>query len=263
MPTTIVYESCRVTTAFKPARMDHTQTSGACASCHGKYPPARGKTTTHIQSTVLCEACHTSARFKPAVKVDHSQVIGTCSACHNGTTAKGKNATHIASTVACANCHTTAAFKPATRVDHTQVLGSCNTCHNGTRAKGKNTGHFVTNRQCDYCHTTTVFKPSTFRHLSATYPGDHAVALMCTNCHTGNAELVPWRTPAYAPNCAACHTSNYKPGSHKKFDTPTTGLYTVSELRDCTGACHLYTDNTLTKIKTARTGKHRVNRNAW
>jgi predicted CXXCH cytochrome family protein len=264
MPTSATCDACHNSMAWKPVRMEHSQAIGTCASCHtGKYPLARQKPATHIQSSALCESCHVVARFKPAVKVDHTQVSGACSACHNGTMAKGKPTTHVASTMLCASCHTTTAFKPATRVDHTQALGTCSTCHNGIKAKGKNSGHFLTNRQCESCHTTTVFKPSTFRHQSAMYSGEHAVALTCTNCHTGNAEIVPWRAPAFAPNCAACHISSYKPGAHKKFETPTTGLYTASELRDCTGACHLYTDNTLTKVKTARTGKHRVNRNAW
>jgi hypothetical protein len=33
----------------------------------------------------------------------------------------------------------------------------------------------------------------------------------------------------------------------------------VSELRDCNGACHMYTDSTLTEIKKNRPGpEHRV-----
>ena len=36
--------------------------------------------------------------------------------------------------------------------------------------------------------------------------------------------------------------------------------YTVSELRDCTGACHVYTDATMTTIQRSRPGpEHRVN----
>ena len=45
---------------------------------------------------------------------------------------------------------------------------------------------------------------------------------------------------------------------HKKYDSPSTVYYSVSELRDCAGACHEYTDNTLTTIKENRNGEHRA-----
>jgi hypothetical protein len=47
-----------------------------------------------------------------------------------------------------------------------------------------------------------------------------------------------------------------------KVASPRT-LYTVSELRDCTGACHTYTDASLTRIQTSRTGHHRVSSSEW
>jgi hypothetical protein len=117
----------------------------------------------------------------------------------------------------------------------------------------------VTNRQCDDCHTKTFWIPLTFIHSSPGYPGDHLRALVCTDCHGGNAEAVTWRAPAYQPDCAGCHAGDYKADSHKKTDSATTIRYTVSELRDCTGACHVYTDATFTTIKTRRNGpEHRV-----
>jgi len=64
---------------------------------------------------------------------------------------------------------------------------------------------------------------------------------------------------AYQPACAGCHAGDFKPGAHKKYENPDTP-YTVSELRDCTGACHVYTDSSLTTIKDSRPGpEHRVN----
>jgi len=77
-------------------------------------------------------------------------------------------------------------------------------------------------------------------------------------CHGGNSETVTWKFPTYKPDCAACHADDYKSGPHKKVDTPKI-LYTVSELRDCSGACHQYTDSSLTTIKKIRNGEHRVN----
>jgi hypothetical protein len=66
---------------------------------------------------------------------------------------------------------------------------------------------------------------------------------------------VPYKYASYAPNCAACHAGDYKQGDHKKFGNTT---YTVSELRDCSGSCHEYTDATLSKVKTYRSSHHRV-----
>ena len=34
--------------------------------------------------------------------------------------------------------------------------------------------------------------------------------------------------------------------------------YTVGELRDCSGACHIYTDSSLSTISDRRNGNHRV-----
>ena len=44
---------------------------------------------------------------------------------------------------------------------------------------------------------------------------------------------------------------------HKKFENPDT-KYNVSELRDCSGACHIYTDSSLTTIEKTRNSEHRV-----
>jgi hypothetical protein len=33
--------------------------------------------------------------------------------------------------------------------------------------------------------------------------------------------------------------------------------YTVLELKNCAGACHIYTDSTFTVIRTTRSGHHR------
>ena len=108
--------------------------------------------------------------------------------------------------------------------------GTCSTCHNGTTSTGKPTNHFGTQLECDTCHSRTGWTPLTFRHSSANYPGDHATRLTCTDCHASNVQAVPWQFPAYAPDCAACHASDYKPGPHRNAS--------VSQLRDCAGSCH-------------------------
>jgi hypothetical protein len=78
----------------------------------------------------------------------------------------------------------------------------------------------------------------------------------CASCHYTNSEIIPWKFSAYKPDCAGCHASRFRPDAHKKVDSPTI-LYTVGELKDCSGSCHEYTNNTFTTIKQTRTGKHK------
>ena len=94
------------------------------------------------------------------------------------------------------------------------------------------------------------------------YPGDHRKVNNCTGCHTTNTEAPTWRSPTYKPFCAGCHAKDYKAGEHKKVDNPKI-LYTVGELKDCSGACHTYTDNTLSVIKKRRSGKHLPSKGGW
>jgi hypothetical protein len=95
-----------------------------------------------------------------------------------------------------------------------------------------------------------------YRHTSGNYPGDHNSGVTCVACHTGNSQVIAWRHAAYAPACAGCHAGDFKPSAHKKVDSPTL-LYTVGELRNCAGACHEYTNSSLTTIRRSRTGEHR------
>jgi hypothetical protein len=250
-------DDCHTTSAWSLATFDHAGVApGTCFSCHNGTT-ATGKTSNHIQSGNTCDDCHTTSAWVPAV-FDHSSVApGTCSTCHNGTTATGKTSNHIITTAQCDACHTTIAWVPAS-FDHSLVTGSCSSCHNGTTATGKPGGHFVTSLQCDECHTTSLWLPVDYRHTSPLYPGDHRVNLVCTACHQTNSEQVVWSAPAYAPDCAACHANDFEPGSHKKYVNPDT-FYSVSELRDCTGSCHTYTDSSLTTLSRSRPGpEHRV-----
>jgi predicted CxxxxCH...CXXCH cytochrome family protein len=263
-------ESCHSTTAWTPAvRVDHTQVSGSCVSCHSgtvtiSTGTVAGKNATHIATSNNCQNCHTTNAWKPAT-VDHTQVPlaqqGQCNVCHNGVQASGKPATHIPTSQECGACHTTLAWKPAT-FSHTGITTGCSACHDGVKATGKQDApspHFVTTRECNFCHTTSAWKPTTaYVHVSTNYPGNHAVALTCTNsaCHGGNSETVTWRNATYANSCAGCHSGNYTSDPHTKYGNV---KYTVSELRNCSGACHIYTDATLSTIKTRRDGpQHRV-----
>jgi hypothetical protein len=193
---------------------------------------------------------------------DHSGVTASCSTCHNGVTATGKPGDHIQTSGQCDDCHGTLAWIPAS-VDHSLVTGSCSACHNGTTATGKPPSHFVTSLQCDECHRTTAWVPMLrYRHSSGDYPGDHSSGVRCTSCHQSNTESVTWPFSAYRPDCAGCHANDFENDEHKKVDGPRI-LYTVSELRDCTGACHQYTDSSFSTIEKSRTGEHRVGRGEW
>jgi hypothetical protein len=77
-------------------------------------------------------------------------------------------------------------------------------------------------------------------------------------CHQSNSQTATWTAPAYRPDCAGCHVNDYKSGSHKKYENPDAN-YTVSELRDCSGSCHIYTDSSMTTIKKSRNNEHSVN----
>jgi hypothetical protein len=237
-----------------PAGFDHSGAVGTCESCHNGTI-ATGKHGTHVATTEPCDRCHTNRGWIPA-EFDHTGVTAACSTCHNGTTATGKHGAHVTTTAECDLCHTTSGWRPA-GFDHSGVSGSCGTCHNGTTATGKPAGHFVTAQECDACHTTSGWPISRFVHHSAGYPGDHRVTYACTRCHGANSEAVSWSNAGYAPDCAGCHAGDYRSGPHRKSLSPAT-YYTVSELRDCAGSCHVYTDTSFTTISSTRNGKHRV-----
>ncbi len=238
------------------ARFDHSNVSGNCVQCHNGVD-AQGKPARHITSNDQCDDCHTTNAWVPAV-FDHSAVApGTCTSCHDGVTAIGKNRDHVPTMAQCDLCHSTLAWIPAT-FDHSTVTGSCSSCHDGRTATGTPAGHFQSAEECDYCHTADAWQPVLFVHTSPNYPGDHRRNLDCTDCHGSNSDTVSWPAPAYQPDCAGCHANDFRSGSHRKTQSPSMN-YTVSELRDCSGACHVYADSSLTTISRARPGpQHRV-----
>jgi hypothetical protein len=193
---------------------------------------------------------------------------GGCNTCHNGAyvqwNALGKPANHVATTASCDSCHTGYVTFAGAGFNHTGVApGSCATCHNGTQAIGKPTGHMVTARACDSCHHSTAaggFQlPVTYSHTSPYFTTHSSgVNAICLGCHKANTETIAGVTAYEPPNCYACHAGDFKPGSHKKTEVPTTILYTAVELRNCAGSCHQYTNNTFTTILRTRSGEHRA-----
>lgn len=227
-------DTCHNTNTWRGARFDHSNVTGACSSCHNGVA-ATGKHPAHLQTTVECDNCHNTNTWLGA-GFDHVSVTGPCSSCHNGVTATGKHPAHLPTIAECNNCHTTITWLGA-RFDHSTVTGLCLSCHNGSTATGKSTTHFVTTLDCDRCHSTASWIPLIlFRHDSPDYPGDHRTGVLCVDCHRTNNQVIAWTFPAYQPDCAGCHAGDYKPDSHKgPGDVP----LSVSELRDCSGSCHL------------------------
>ena len=247
--------SCHTTLAWLPVtRVDHSQVIGSCLSCHNGTT-ATGKPSSHIATTAGCDRCHTTNGWLPA-RFDHAGVLAhTCNTCHNGVQAVGMSRTHIPTTQSCDTCHGTLAWKPAL-INHSSFLGNCARCHNNNAATGVPPNHLRTHLDCSSCHSYPDWSVSHFHHLAAAYPGDHRAALSCSSCHTTNTEQVVYSAPAYAGSCAGCHASNYVAAAHPKTTLKGGPSYTVGELANCSGACHLYGDATLTTIARSQPGPH-------
>lgn len=232
-------EVCHSTRAWTPATFDHSAITTNCVSCHNGST-ATGKGNNHIPAGNDCELCHSTQRWSPATNFDHSGVTANCFSCHNGSIAMGKNVGHVQSSNDCELCHMTNGWIPA-GFDHMAVIpGTCNSCHNGMIAPGTPGGHFSSTLSCDSCHGTQNWLPASFDHAGAAYPGDHGVRLDCIDCHGGNSQLVTWSSPAYQPDCAGCHANDFRVGGPHKTAT-------VSELRDCAGACHKPSEHSVSK----------------
>jgi hypothetical protein len=220
---------CHTTRFWEPARMDHNSVGDDCGGCHSGGM-ASGKSPGHIASSNRCGDCHGTNRWTGA-RFDHAAITGSCISCHNGSIATGKNSGHLDSSNECDICHSTQRWVPA-GFDHSAVSpGTCNTCHNGMKASGLPSGHFMTTLSCDGCHGTNRWTPASYDHAGTAYPGDHRVSLDCIDCHGGNSDMVTWSSPTYQPDCAGCHANDFKPGGPHETAT-------VSDLRDCAGACH-------------------------
>ena len=73
--------------------------------------------------------------------------------------------------------------------------------------------------------------------------------------------MVTWPTPALQPDCGGCHANDFEADEHPLFNDTN---YTASELRDCAGACHEYTDASQTTIEEFNPGpEHTVNQTAF
>ncbi|MGJ5045372.1 cytochrome c3 family protein, partial [Bradyrhizobium sp. HKCCYLRH1062] len=249
------------TTTFSGARFSHTGTMAACASCHNGMA-ATGKPPKHVATSAPCETCHKSTTTFSGARFSHTGTMAACASCHNGMAATGKPQKHVATSAPCESCHKNTVSFSGARMDHTSLTAPCASCHNGSNATGKSPKHFVTNVPCESCHRTVSWSSVNYRHMSASYP-NHSAAIGCTACHSGNSQAVVFKFAAYKPDCAACHANDFRPQQHAKLVKPAPMDYTVAELKDCTGACHIYADKSQTTIITRRQRQHRVNGGGW
>jgi len=213
-----------------PSAVDHNEVVGVCFDCHNGTVVG-GKPPTHLPTSNVCDACHSTATWSPAITVDHAEVLaGSCVDCHNGTLASGKTPTHILSSNICDACHQPAPAKWApvapNAVDHNEVTGVCSSCHNGVVALGKSANHISSSNVCDACHNTQAWAPVT--------TVDHnEVNGSCSTCHNGTDATGPGSGHFQYSNgleCDACHTTNswvnvdyahivYYPGDHAAFNS--------------------------------------------
>jgi hypothetical protein len=248
---------CHQTTGFKPATFSHAGIVDNCVSCHdGQLATGKTPTPPHPDTNQDCGVCHNPQGFVPAT-FDHTGIIDNCASCHDGNPITGLSPNHIPTNLDCYFCHTTATFADGSW-DHQGVNGNCTSCHDGTIATGKDGNHFDTTQECNACHTTQSWAANDYTHLqNGDYPGDHRGNVGCISCHKNNNENISYPFN-YPGTCAGCHANDYKTGPHKKSENPDI-KYTVSELRDCAGACHVYTNGNFNVIKKTRNNKHNTN----
>ena len=210
-----VYASVEALNEFSAPipRPDHTTNrtikfDKPCVQCHVGGPGELiGKSAAHIDTSDLCQACHSIMAFTPVAFMDHELVSGACSGCHNGVTAIGKSDQHVVTNAECNECHlTTTSFlilEPDGSYDHAEISNNCARCHNGVLAIGQDDDHMSTLSDCVLCHSTEAFKPATFDHSNYTFDCARS------GCHTGPPNA-PGQSVVH-PNtanmdCVACHS---------------------------------------------------------
>ncbi len=262
IPTTAQCDTCHKNfTAFAPASMRHTGTTGPvaagnCSSCHGgAYVSvnAQAKTATHIGSVAQCDTCHNNTTaWKPAYYNHTGVVAGTCATCHNNINALGKPATHLPTGAACDACHTIATAFAPTRMNHANATGplaagNCSTCHSGIylsiNAQVKTATHVPTTKQCDTCHTSTsTWATATFTHA--------VTDVNCSTCHNGATALgKPTTHIPTGAQCSICH-KNYISFRPAAMSHPaTTGPVATGNCSTCHNGSYVAV-NALTKLAT-------------
>jgi len=205
-------EFCHNTTAWQPAKFDHSTTG---------FP----LTGLHVSPPLPCSSCHTNSNYNITVT--------TCVSCHLANFTGAKNPDHVAGGFAqtCEICHNTAGWSPAT-FDHSKsgfpltgahattacalchtnnnyniTVTTCVSCHLDKYQSAKAPDHVAGGfpQTCETCHNTTAWQPAAFNHATTGWPltGAH-VATACALCHTNNNYNITVTT------CVSCHLDKYQ-----------------------------------------------------
>lgn len=218
--------------------VDHSQVLGTCATCHDGIV-ASGKSTAHINSTNVCDACHAPGPtpWAPVANssVDHNQVIGVCSSCHDGIIATGKGPGHVVTLDECDSCHTTLDWTVAGggggTPDHSTFVNNCISCHDGVTASGKSAAHITTTDVCDACHQKF---PAAWAPVSVASVDHSHVLGTCVSCHNGTT--ASGKPPAHISAtdvCDACHL----PGPNPWAPVPASSVDHTAVIGTCAD-CH-------------------------
>ncbi|MGY0194167.1 cytochrome c3 family protein [Leptothrix sp. BB-4] len=189
--------ACHTTTGWKPHRFTHSQVvvTNQCSSCHnGSYPPADGRSATHIPYQSLtgvaitnCDTCHKAGfvSWTPARLHTSVTVTAQCATCH--LSIKPATGVHVGVTGNCESCHRSTASWASATFAHSPTnavgTGTCDTCHNGVTARGKSTTHIpvpAATAKCDSCHRSqTAFATAVTMNHSVVNTAT------CKSCHSG------------------------------------------------------------------------------
>ncbi len=239
---------CHTTEKWGGVTIDHTGLTD-CLACHGDDDPPD-----HYAGQ--CSACHTSTTTWTSITFSHvgladcagchsddappDHYAGQCSDCHTSTSNWSSVTFNHAGLTDCADCHSDDA-------PPNHYSGQCSDCHDTSGWGGAGFDHSGQtdclachsdeapgnhySGQCSACHSTSQWKPiEGYSHSSGNFPSGHRSDVKCRDCHAANNDAVSWGWPEYIPDCAGCHAGDFKDGPHKGA--------TVSELRNCGGACH-------------------------
>ncbi|MFV2059034.1 MAG: cytochrome c3 family protein [Gammaproteobacteria bacterium] len=232
---------CHTTRRWKQSGFDHEIITGNCFSCHNGTT-AIGKHEKHRMSNNQCDDCHHVKNWKSKT-FDHKEISSACLICHQDVLPELPHPQDDK----CQKCHNPKKKWQQVRFKHEKTNELCIKCHKDR----KPVNHFLintdANNRCDDCHqaTSSWITNLRFTHDIPDYH-EHRANTICKVCHLANSSTVLWRYGAYKPDCAGCHASNYNTSSHVKVQG-TQIRYTVGDLAHCSGACHLYTDTSLTQ----------------
>ncbi len=207
--------SCHSQDAWHPASgFDHQQIwpltgaheGPACAACHGDFQKEldsacvachlsdynSAKAPDHVaqNTSKLCQNCHSTAAWKPALAIDHDQFYPL--------TGKHK-------TAACQGCHTAPGVKPPK---------VCSSCHLPAYTASTNPSHTALGlpTSCETCHTTAGWKPAGFpNHPFPITSGKHK--LTCAQCHNDSGNFA-----AFSCLSGSCHTASKTNSQHQGED---------------------------------------------